>query len=136
MTRALFICSANKLRSPTAEHVFSQWPGIETDSAGLNNDADQSLSPEQIAWADVIFVMERDHLTKLRRNFTQHAAGKRVICLNICSRNLSSCWKCEWGHSCVPEACAHRCAPYLPSAPSWGATCAMFSMRSCAAASS
>ena len=27
--------------------------------------------------------MERDHLTKLRRNFTKHAAGKRVICLNI-----------------------------------------------------
>lgn len=83
MTKALFICSANKLRSPTAEHVFSQWPDIETDSAGLNNDADVPLSPEQIAWADVIFVMERDHLTKLRRNFTQHAAGKRVICLNI-----------------------------------------------------
>ncbi len=83
MTRALFICSANKLRSATAEHVFSQWPGIETDSAGLNNDADQSLSPEQIAWADVIFVMEREQLTKLRRNYTQHAAGKRVICLNI-----------------------------------------------------
>ena len=55
----------------------------ETDSAGLNNDADQTLSPEQIDWADVIFVMERDHLTKLRRNFTRHAAGKRVICLNI-----------------------------------------------------
>ena len=83
MTRALFICSANKLRSPTAEHVFSQWPGLDVDSAGLNNDADVPLSPEQIDWADVIFVMERDHLTKLRRNFTRHAAGKRVICLNI-----------------------------------------------------
>ena len=83
MVRALFICSANKLRSPTAEHVFAQWPDVETDSAGLNNDADQTLSPEQIDWADVIFVMERDHLTKLRRNFTKHAAGKRVICLNI-----------------------------------------------------
>lgn len=83
MTRALFICGANKLRSPTAEHVFSQWPGLEVDSAGLNNDADVPLSPEQIDWADVIFVMERDHLTKLRRNFSRHAAGKRVICLNI-----------------------------------------------------
>lgn len=83
MTRVLFVCSANRLRSPTAEHVFARWPGIEADSAGLNNDADQPLSPEQIEWADVIFVMERDHLTRLRRNFTKHAAGKRVICLNI-----------------------------------------------------
>ena len=59
MIKALFICSANKLRSPTAEHVFSQWPGLEVDSAGLNNDADTPLSPEQIDWADVIFVIDR-----------------------------------------------------------------------------
>lgn len=83
MIRALFICSANKLRSPTAEQIFSQWPGVEADSAGLNNDADQPLSPEQIDWADIIFVMERDHLTRLRRNFTRHASGKRIILLNI-----------------------------------------------------
>jgi hypothetical protein len=25
MTNALFICSQNKLRSPTAEHVFAKW---------------------------------------------------------------------------------------------------------------
>ena len=27
--RVLFICSQNKLRSPTAEHVFADYPGIE-----------------------------------------------------------------------------------------------------------
>ncbi|RKE37410.1 hypothetical protein B0G76_3660 [Paraburkholderia sp. BL23I1N1] len=37
--RALFICSKNRLRSPTAEQVFASWPNVETDSAGLVADA-------------------------------------------------------------------------------------------------
>jgi predicted protein tyrosine phosphatase len=35
MKRALFICTQNRLRGPTAEHVFSTWSDVETDSAGL-----------------------------------------------------------------------------------------------------
>ena len=35
MTNPLFICSRNRLRSPTAEAVFAAWPGVETASAGL-----------------------------------------------------------------------------------------------------
>jgi predicted protein tyrosine phosphatase len=83
VTKALFICSQNKLRSPTAEHVFSKWPGIETDSAGLNNDAEVQLSPEQIEWADIIFVMEKAHRIKLAQKFRKHLNGKRVVCLDI-----------------------------------------------------
>jgi predicted protein tyrosine phosphatase len=80
---ALFICSANRLRSPTAEQVFAQWPGVETDSAGLSNDATSVLSPEQLEWADVVFVMEKAHRTKLSKRFKRHLGGKRVICLDI-----------------------------------------------------
>lgn len=40
----LFICSQNRLRSPTAEQVFAAWPGIETASAGLKPDADVPVS--------------------------------------------------------------------------------------------
>lgn len=80
---ALFICSQNRLRSPTAEQVFSSWPGIETDSAGLGADATVHLSPEQIAWADIIFVMEKAHKNKLSARFKAHLNGKRVICLDI-----------------------------------------------------
>lgn len=83
MTNALFICSANKLRSPTAEQVFSTWPDIETDSAGLLETADILLSPEQIEWADIIFVMEKRHRTKLSKKFKRHLNGKRVVCLDI-----------------------------------------------------
>ncbi len=83
MKRALFICSANRLRSPTAEQVFSRWPGVETDSAGLSYDATAVLSPDQLRWADVIFVMEKVHRTKLSQRFKAHLGGKRVICLDI-----------------------------------------------------
>lgn len=83
MIRALFICSQNRLRSPTAEQVFATWPGVETDSAGLGQDAEVRLSPEQLAWATVIFVMERPHRRKLSRDFKAHLNGKPVICLQI-----------------------------------------------------
>jgi predicted protein tyrosine phosphatase len=83
MTNLLFVCSANRLRSPTAEQVFSTWPGIETDSAGISSGASVLLSSEQVDWADIIFVMEKTHRTKLVRQFRRHLKNKRVICLDI-----------------------------------------------------
>lgn len=81
--KVLFICSQNRLRSPTAEQVFSGWPGLETSSAGLNNDAENPVTPELLAWADTIFVMERTHRSKLSSKFKRHLGNKRVICLEI-----------------------------------------------------
>jgi predicted protein tyrosine phosphatase len=83
MKRALFICSQNRLRSPTAEQVFSSWQNVETDSAGLGADANVPLSTEQIEWANIIFVMEQTHRKKLNTKFKAHLNGKRIICLNI-----------------------------------------------------
>lgn len=82
MTRVLFVCSRNRLRSPTAEQVFSNWPGIETASAGTDNDAEEQLGEELIEWADIIFVMEKAHRTKLARKFRKHLRA-RVVCLDI-----------------------------------------------------
>jgi predicted protein tyrosine phosphatase len=83
MKRALFVCSANKLRSPTAAEVFSEWPEVETDSAGLLNTADVQLSPEQVEWATIIFVMEKAHRNKLQKKFRNSLKSQRVICLDI-----------------------------------------------------
>jgi len=83
MTRALFICTHNRLRSPTAEQVFASWPGIETDSAGVGADADVPLSPEQLAWAEIVFVMEKVHRSRLSKQFQRHLNGKRIVCLDI-----------------------------------------------------
>jgi predicted protein tyrosine phosphatase len=86
MKNILFICGANKLRSPTAEQVFSRYPNIETDSAGLNTEADQRVSPEHIEWADIIFVMEKSMRIKLAKQFRKHLNGKRVVCLDIADK--------------------------------------------------
>ncbi|CAN0641087.1 low molecular weight protein tyrosine phosphatase family protein [Burkholderia cepacia] len=86
MTRALFICSRNRLRSPTAEAVFAAWPGVETDSAGLAPDADTHVCAEQLDWADVVFVMERTHKTRLTAQFGTHLRHKKVVCLDIPDR--------------------------------------------------
>lgn len=83
MKKALFICSRNRLRSPTAEQVFAGWPGVETDSAGLGPDATVPLSAEQLEWASVIFVMEKAHKNRLSSKFSAHLKNKRVICLDI-----------------------------------------------------
>lgn len=79
----LFVCSQNRLRSPTAEHVFADWPGIETCSAGLNHDAENPVSPELLQWADIVFVMERAHRSKLSSKFKAHLRSARVICLEV-----------------------------------------------------
>lgn len=83
MKKLLFLCSQNRLRSPTAEVVFSEYPGLEVDSAGLDRTAEIPVSTEAIAWADIIFVMEQSHKSKLSRNFQPFLKGKRVICLDI-----------------------------------------------------
>lgn len=105
--RILFLCSQNKLRSPTAEAVFAGHPGVEVDSAGLNHDAEVPLTPEQIEWADVILVMEKVHRERLNRKFGRHLGGKRIGVLNIPDE-----------YACMdPQLVAllkARCAPYLP----------------------
>jgi predicted protein tyrosine phosphatase len=79
----LFVCSRNRLRSPTAEQVFAGRADLEVLSAGLDADADNPLTPEDVAWADVIFVMEKAHRSRLSRRFRAHLKRARVICLDI-----------------------------------------------------
>ena len=79
----LFVCTQNRLRSPTAEQVFADWPGIETASAGLGHDADIPVSVELVVWSDLIFVMEKVHRERLSKRFGVHLKDKRVICLGI-----------------------------------------------------
>lgn len=83
MKKILFICSQNKLRSPTAEQVFSMDERLEVRSAGLDKNAMNTLSSDDIEWADIIFVMENSHRNKLSKKYRKYVRGKRVICLNI-----------------------------------------------------
>lgn len=82
MKKVLFVCSQNRLRSPTAEQIFSTRTDLEVASAGTNKDAETPLSGELVAWADVIFVMEKEHRNKLQRRFKKQLRA-RLVCLDI-----------------------------------------------------
>ena len=83
MRNLLFLCSRNKLRSPTAEAIFADYPGVEVDSAGLSSDAEVPLEEEQVQWADVILVMEKVHRERLNKKFGKLLGTKKVVVLNI-----------------------------------------------------
>ncbi len=81
--RLLFVCSRNRLRSPSAEAVFSGRDGIEVTSAGTSNDAETPLSGDLIEWADIVLVMEPVHRQRLTQRFGALLRGKRVVVLGI-----------------------------------------------------
>jgi predicted protein tyrosine phosphatase len=83
LTKLLFVCSRNKLRSPTAEVAFSAYEGVEVFSAGTSPDAETPVSTDLIEWADVIFVMESVHRKRLNERFGALLSAKSVVVLGI-----------------------------------------------------
>lgn len=104
--RLLFLCSRNRLRSPTAEAIFANYAGIETDSAGLSPDAELRLSADQVEWADVILVMECVHQQRLKRDFGKSLGGKKVAVLNIPDNY-------DFMEPALVELLKLKCAPFL-----------------------
>ncbi len=86
MKHVLFVCGRNLRRSPTAEAIFADAPGVETASAGLNPDAEEPLTAEMVEWADLIFVMEKAQRAKLSTRFRGSLKRARVVCLDIPDR--------------------------------------------------
>ena len=56
--RVLFVCSLNQWRSPTAEFIYREDARLDVRSAGIRTDATRHLSPADVAWAQLIFVMD------------------------------------------------------------------------------
>lgn len=83
MTNLLFICSRNQWRSPTAEAMWRRRPGFNVRSAGTSPNARKTVGPEDIRWADVIFVMERKHLQRLKADYDRLLEHTLVHCLEI-----------------------------------------------------
>ncbi|MFH4158177.1 low molecular weight protein tyrosine phosphatase family protein [Acinetobacter bereziniae] len=80
---SLFICSRNQWRSPTAERIFAVGYGVATRSAGTSKHAKHTISLKDIAWADMIFVMEQKHKQNIKEKFPQPLQHKKVIVLDI-----------------------------------------------------
>ena len=51
----------NKQRSVTAERLYRNDARLEVRSAGVRSDAKRRVSETDLKWADVVFVMEREH---------------------------------------------------------------------------
>lgn len=109
MINVLFICGKNRWRSPTAEQLFAAHPGVACTSAGVAHDADVEVSAELVLWADLIFVMEKAHKTKLTARLAKQPAGKRVVCLNIPDRY-------PFMDDTLVTLLKRKITPYLPGA--------------------
>ena len=81
--RILFVCSQNRLRSATAETVFSEYEGLEVLSCGTASDAVTPLSADLVDWAEIIFAMEDHHRDKIRRRYGKLLDGKRLFVLRV-----------------------------------------------------
>ena len=79
----LFVCSRNRLRSPTAEVLFSKRSNLETLSAGTAPESETPVSAELIEWADIIFAMEKVHRRQLEEKFGKLLSQKKIIVLGI-----------------------------------------------------
>jgi len=67
----------------TAEEIFRGFPGIETRSAGTQASARIVVTEGLLRWADVIFVMEKSHLNRLKEKYAEVLNEKKVVTLHI-----------------------------------------------------
>ncbi|MEH7351332.1 low molecular weight protein tyrosine phosphatase family protein [Gottfriedia acidiceleris] len=81
--KLLFICSKNKWRSPTAEKIFHLYNGHQARSAGTETSARIKVTEGHIGWADIIFVMEKKHLRRIRDKFGDILYEKKIVNLDI-----------------------------------------------------
>lgn len=62
----LIICGKNKRRSRTGEFIFKNDSRFNVRSAGLSPKSDRKISEADLNWADLVYVMETEHRTKIR----------------------------------------------------------------------
>jgi protein-tyrosine-phosphatase len=85
--RVLFVCRGNVCRSRVAEQIFQvlTWTvgargDHEARSAGVDPDpGGRAVTGRDVAWADVICVMETEHATYIRNQWPDHGRKLRVL---------------------------------------------------------
>jgi predicted protein tyrosine phosphatase len=79
----LFVCTGNVARSPAAELVFRELAGSgsrhATRSVGTGHAAVRRLTTRELAWADVVAVMERDHMAHIQQYWPDHLRKVRIL---------------------------------------------------------
>jgi predicted protein tyrosine phosphatase len=81
--KILFICSRNKWRSATAESIYKGVSQHQFKSAGTEPSAVNKVSAKLIAWAHLIFTMEKKHRQRLAAKFPEECRLKTMVVLDI-----------------------------------------------------
>ncbi len=81
--RVVFVCTQNKLRSPTAEAVFRNVPEWQVASAGTDKRAETPLTRDLLEWADVAVCMQKQHRDWIRSNLKGALPDDRILILGI-----------------------------------------------------
>jgi len=84
----LFVCTANQQRSPTAEALYRDDPRVEVRSAGIAAVGGHPVTADDLAWADLVAVMEPFQARAIRATFPREAETVSIINLDIPDRYL------------------------------------------------
>ena len=67
--KVLFVCGRNRRRSPTAEQIFKDDPRMCVRSAGTSESSKRRITEKDLAWADLVLVMEPKYAARIRSLF-------------------------------------------------------------------
>ena len=78
----LVVCGRNKKRSRTAEHIYKNDDRFSIRSAGLSPKSDRKISENDLHWASLVFVMEKDQKEKIKEIY-HHLSFPPIEVLHI-----------------------------------------------------
>jgi len=81
--RVLFVCTQNKVRSLTAEHLYRERPDLDVRSCGTAAFAKNQLTEEVMKWADMVFIFDELQAEAIDKKFGKDAFGKEIISLGL-----------------------------------------------------
>jgi predicted protein tyrosine phosphatase len=81
--KILFVCGRNQWRSPTAERIYRDDPRVAARSAGVGAKSAHRLSDADLDWADLVLVMERKYVSRIRSDFALRSNLPPIESLDI-----------------------------------------------------
>ncbi len=83
--KILFVCTANRMRSKTAEKIYENDERFIVKSAGVADFAEVPLNLDLLNWADYVIVMEELHIEWIRQSYPRFFSRKheKILCLDI-----------------------------------------------------
>jgi predicted protein tyrosine phosphatase len=67
--KILFVCGRNNRRGPTAERMYLHDHRLAVRAVGLHEMSKRRITAEDMAWADLVLVMERKYVVRLKDLF-------------------------------------------------------------------